>query len=103
MLLIIHHTELSRGHALYQAGGMNDDRVIASALKHRGMILWSVAYLERHGHTVEPVPRVLREEMEVVYREVLLVGGARLIALADIEYVALHVLLHRIPRAATEP
>ena len=40
--------------------------------------------------------------MERPYGEILLVGGERLIATAHVEYVFLHILLHRIPRASAE-
>lgn len=95
---VVDHTKLTRRHALYGLFGMHDVAAGARLLEHGGMIFGRVAYLEcyalhvhRHG-----------EKVEVVDRKILTVGRARLEAVAHIQYVALHVLLHGIPRATAE-
>lgn len=103
MLLVIDHAKLSRSYALYHLLGMNDKLSIARPLKHGGMVLWRVAYLEAHTcRRARLAPGVEREEMEIVDGEVLAIGSGRLEALADVEYVGSDVLLHNIPWTAAE-
>ena len=67
-------------------------------LHRAGEILRCVADLECDARLVH----LGGEEMEVVDREVLLIGSLRVIAVADIEDVVCHVFLNDKPRSATE-
>ena len=103
MFLVVDHAELSRRNALYQFFGVNDELSLASAFEHSRMIFGRMANLETHTCRCSKLsPRVERKEVEIVYGEVLLVCGARLVALAHIQRVVSNILLYHVPRTATE-
>ena len=102
VVFVINHAELSWRHTLDEVFSVYDERAIACAFKCRTVVFGRMSYLKPHVHTVLSLPRIERKEMEIVYWEILFVGGARLETLAYKQYVALHVFLHRIPRSAAE-
>ena len=77
---------------------MYHPHVAVEVLHGGGVVFGRVAYLERHtlhGHFAG-------KEVEALQGEVGLVGCLRVVAVAYVEYVLLHVLLHHKPGSAAE-
>ena len=74
MFLVVHNAELARRHALDKLVGVNYEAAFRGAFKGGRMVFGGVANLETYASRCAwSVPRVEREEMEVVDGEVLLV------------------------------
>ena len=103
MFLVVHNAELARRHALDKLVGVNYEAAFRGAFQGGRMVFGGVANLETYASRCAwSAPRVEREEMEVVDGEVLLVCCARFEALAYVQHVGNHILLHDIPRSAAE-
>ena len=103
MFLVVHHAELARRHALDKLVGVNNEAAFRGAFQGGRMVFGGVADLEAYASRCAwSAPRVEREEMEVVDGEVLLVCCARFEALAHVQHVGSHILLHYVPRSAAE-
>ena len=80
MILIVDHTELTWGYTMYFVLGMDDALVFACPFQCGWMILWSVADLECHICGLH----FLGQEVEVLNREVGLVGSLWVVAMRHI-------------------
>ena len=98
VVFIVYHTELSRGNAMYLLIRMDDVCAVGSLLYCCMMIFWSVANLKCDARFVD----FCCEEMEIMNLEVLLVSSLWVIAVADIQYICLYILLYNKPRATTK-
>ena len=98
MGLVVNDTELTGSYAMYFLLAMDDIGIISCGLHLSLVPLGSVAYLEGDalGKAWDG------EVMEVVDGERLLIGCLRVVAMGDIENVALYILLDNKPWTATE-
>ena len=98
MVLVVNDTELAGGYAMYFLLAMDNIRTVGNLLHRCLMPFGSVTYLE--GDTLGKVGN--GEEMEVVDGKILLIGCLRVVAMGDIENVALYILLDNKPWTATK-
>ena len=108
MLVVVDDAELSGSHPVHGFVGVYDSAAVVEQLKCGRQILWRVADFKTDTQSALCLRRVAvglgwqREPVEVVYGNVLHVGCLGVVAVADVEDVALHVLLHHKPRAAAQ-
>ena len=98
MVLVIDDAELSWCNTVDSLLGMYDKFMIARPCQCSWMILRRMANLKCHLTRCQ----ALCEKMEIVHREILLIGRLRVIAMRNVKNILRHVLLHHKPGTATE-
>src|SRR3712207_754320 len=101
VLLVVNHAELPRRHAVDRRRGVYDELVNGQPFYRGRMVFGRVTYLKGHFGTRRQHVRS-GEIMEIMHLKILLIGCLRVVAMAHIEYVALHIFLHDEPRSASE-
>ena len=76
MVLVVDDAELTWSHAVYLICGVYDELIRTCPLQCSRVILWRVANLECYLSG----PQLLGKEVEILNREVLLVGSLRVVA-----------------------
>ena len=98
VIFVVDDAELTWGDTVDLLLGMDNELASIGPFERGRMVFWRVTNLEgdirRH--------QFHREEMEIMHREVLLIGCLGVVAMRDVEDVLRHILLHHEPGATTE-
>ena len=95
---VVNDAELARGDSMDLGLGMNHERSGSGPFQSSWMILRGMTDLKGHFSGLQS----LREEMEVMNREVLLIGCFWVIPMRHIEDIVLHILFDDEPRSSTK-
>ena len=98
MMLIVYHTELTGSHSVDGFFGMHHETSISLSLDDGRMILWGMTYLERDAMHIH----LASKEVKIVQRKIFLIGCLRIVTMAHIQDVVLHIFLDHKPRTATK-
>ena len=107
MLMVVDDAKLSGRHSMHRFVGMHRGTAIIVQFECGGKIFRSVANLEGNAQSACCLWRVVVglwrqcEPVEVVDRNILHIGRLWVIAMTDVENVALHILLHHKPWPTT--
>ena len=99
-LLVIDDAELPGSHALHPSVGVYHVGTLARLLQTTLEIVGRMPYLK--GDLLRKLATLGRQIMEVMDGELLAMRPDRLVALDDIEDVLDDILLHHVPRTATQ-
>ena len=82
--LVIEYTKLTRGNAMNGGVGVDDELVVGQWLQSGMVELWGVADFEGDLRIGLEGMGAGHEAMEILEHKLLLVGGLRVIAFADV-------------------